>query len=538
MALRGRPGTAPPGATASGRDNAVRLFAILFHPASRRLALLAAALIPAAVLLALLHFQFRASIPDFCPAYDIDQYQYWQESAVFGAKGFAGGYFGINELPAKIGGGGAHGFAAPLLYGVLARLSGGMRMYSAPLINLALVTLSLAAFLLLMRASAAYALKSVLFLTTYPPFLLFTLTNFQEGFHYAAAFGLARGFSVLTTDDAGTGRPGRKTVVGLFLFLSALSLVRCTWAILFFPYFLLVFGKGMRGKLSAVIAGAVFLAVFYLAFSAFVPAWFNAPQNNVNVFLPLLHGNLSPLLQRMNDNLASLADFRNNLESNLMLLETLLFLLATCLGAAIVHMKGRGTGPERKQCVDIALFNLFNLGALFAVFFLFYTGSGHNAYRLMSAHFVLSFLLTARYFKNRLMYLPILFNILLLPMFLNTFHIFLLPAYGDNAETKERIAAFSAQVAPLAVYLDNSDPWCNTVAEAVEESGILTLGLPAGFGAQKMLRFPVEGFLKSRFLFIPETSTAPTGQDLEFLAATPVGDMYLNRKNPCFRKND
>lgn len=470
---------------------------------------------------AFLHFHFGATIFDYSPAYDADQYFYYNETASFSAHGLSSGYYGAGEKAAVLGGYGPHGLGYPAVTGIIAALTGGMRLYSIPLINLCFFTVALALFVICINPTAGYLFRSWLFLLTFPPLILYLPMGLQDGFHFGVAVTLAWMFYRLIRQDE-EKRMGRFRWLVLVSILASCA-VRHTWAFLLLPYFFITDPDSLSRPLRPLLkGGGLFLAV-YFAFNLFASPWTRNLGADPALILKLAQGEIPPFLALPLENVQNLLDFKSNFYDNALSLEALAFILGAGVLLFLFRRSAASVGLSKRTVGLVALTNLAGLGLFFLAMVLVYTGSGRHLPRLVSAGFVFSFLLTLRLVNSRFLLLFILANAMLLPMTLDRAHTFLLPVYLDAKPSQELIEAFRSQSAPYIRYEEGADPWDNTIL--MERAHMPAyLGLPPGIGIQLLGdEMPTVPF-KSRYFLLSDH-----GYDIlnKFSPLTKVGDTFL-----------
>jgi len=477
---------------------------------------------PALLLTAFLHFYFGATVFDYSSAYDVDQYFYYNETASFSVHGLNSGYYGAGEKAAVLGGYGPHGLGYPAVTGTIAALTGGMRLYSIPLINLAFLTVALAVFVACVNPTAGYLVKFWLFLLTFPPLILFLPVGLQDGFHYGIAVTLAWMFYRLIRQDekGGTGR-FRWVVLGAIL---AACAIRNTWAFLFIPYFFIIAPDSFERPLWPLVkSGSMFLAVYFL-FNLFVSPWVASLGADPDFAVNASRGHAAFLLDLSLRNVMSLLDFKSNFFSNLISLEMFVFIFgAGLLPFFFSRRVATANAISARTARLLGLFNLTVSGLLFLILVLIYTGSGHHLPRLLSAGFILSVLLSLRLLKSKALLLVLVANVMLLPMTMDHAQRFLLQAYLDPKPNLWLVQTFKNQIAPSLRYDESANRWGNTIVMERPHMAAY-LGLPPGIGIQLLGReIPATPF-KSRYFLLSDN-----GYDIlsRHSPLTKIGDTFL-----------
>ena len=488
---------------------------------SRVVVAAALAMLPALVALFLISHYFAATLQDFCPAYDCDQYVYTREAGTFAAAGFRGGFYGAHGKTAVLGRFGPHGGAYAVAFGGLAKLFGGWRDWLAPAFNMGFVALALLAFARKTPIGGQAAMA--FFLALFPPALIYLPLSYQDAPQYAVALALSICIGNLIMDTEKTRV--RRRLIGALLAVFLASLTRPTWAVLF-PGVLLAAASGRRKDiLLSLAAGGVSLVAAYAAFALWASPW----VHDVGVgklLLSLVHGDFAPLQKIAMGNIDSILNFTDNRYHNIVLL---LMLGGTALAMAFV---GGDAGVKRR----LLLLHICNILIPLATYLTIYNGSGYQLSRLMSAHFVLSMALTVRCQPQRTMRLvlvPVLAGCLaLLPATLGQYTLFVRPAYHDFLEFRPRIAAMRHIVEPvLSVSLGASSPWLRTLAVPIGDAAALAyMAAPAAYGIELYVDAGLDKPLGAGFLLLDDAAHARLRphMPLTLLEKTPSGGLYRN----------
>lgn len=487
-------------------------------------------LLPAALALGFIWLSFNASIMDFMPHYDVDQFIYWHEMATFASKGFHGGHYGVNELLSPLKGFGPHGIGIAMIYGFMYSLMPWLGFAAIPVINVLFLTLALAAYVWVGRPDMGKVIVACLAVALYPPLLLYLPTSFQDGFHCAAAIVLAMIFIRLINTRGCPGHMPFRLAAGFFLL--CLCFVRYTWAVCFVPYFYIVLaGRRWRIPLAFALTLLTSLAVVWF-FSLFVPAWYGSSQSGVHVSGPLLSDRIVFMLERAAGNLRSIFDYTNNRAAAAILAGSVAF---TTLGMAISWRQSSWTRSELSPGAVVFLIITMNMAALLAVFITAWTGSGSHLVRLLSANYLFCFIVAFHVFPWRVFHLFVAYNATLLPLYLGIFQVYHLPGY-INESARQAVLEFSRQISPHLVNVDVANPWDKTIFIDVKDRGIAFLGIPPGFGIQTAVGKPEDAPRLSRYAIAssPPAGVADGAQWIP-LAETVIGTLYVN---PAAKRGD
>lgn len=435
-------------------------------------------LLPAALVLGFIWMSFGASIADFMPHYDVDQYIYWHEMATYALHGFKGGYYGVNEMLSPLKGFGPHGVGIAMVYGFFYGLLPGSGFAIIPVINISLLTLALGAYVWFASPGLGKATVVSLAVSLYPPLFLYLPTSFQDGLHCAFAIVLAMLFIRLISNGRQSNQLAFRVAVGIFLLV--LCFVRYTWAVCFLPYFYIIMvGRRWRLPLAIALTLAISIAVVWF-FSQFVPTWYSSPQSGVHVSGALLSDRLTFMLERAMANLRSLVDYTNNRAAAAVLAGGVAF---TALGMAAAWRMSSWTRDELSPGAVVFLIIATNMAGLLAVFIVAWTGSGSHVVRLLSANYLFCFIVTFHIFPWRVFHGFVAYNATLLPLYLGIFQVYHLPGY-INSDVRRLIKEVSGKVSPHLQPSVAASPWDKTIFVDVPERGIAYLSIPAGFGIQ------------------------------------------------------
>ena len=167
------------------------------------------------------------SVTDSVPCWS-DELAYWHEILSFSQKGFNFGYYTVNEALPTCMSFGTHGFGAVSIYALFGKIF-GWKAYSMVIANAFFMSL---AFLFLnssVKISTKNLLYILLFSLTYMPLILFSSTSMTELLNYSVLIVYV---GMLFTYFK---RGGKRRLVFLLLFSTAISFIRIIYIILFLP---------------------------------------------------------------------------------------------------------------------------------------------------------------------------------------------------------------------------------------------------------------------------------------------------------------
>lgn len=157
-----------------------------------------------------------------------DELAYWHEILSFSVKGFDFGYYSINEVLPKYLSFGTHGIGAVSVYGLFAKLF-GWKAYSIVIANAFFISMAFSMLILLVKISSKNLLYILVLTLTYTPLILFSPTSMTELLNYSVLIiYIALLYCYIQ-------REGKKWLVFLLLFCTAISFIRIIYVILFLP---------------------------------------------------------------------------------------------------------------------------------------------------------------------------------------------------------------------------------------------------------------------------------------------------------------
>ena len=456
---------------------------------------------------------------DYTPQWSDEVYN-WHQVATFRAVGFDGGYYTSDERPAPVSfiHFYAHGPVYPIVMGMMGRLL-GWEYYSAPILNLVLVTLAAFLFVLMTRPNISQLLLLGGVLATCWPLHLYMLTDMRLAFFTAMAIVLAA-FFCRTLED-----PERPSKAFLFVFAAVLVLAtvsKLTWSFLFFPYFLFI---RKRVGMSVPVAWLTSLALVGASF--FFYNQVASPYSNV----------ASGLLQEFGRSFShgvvglwdhawvSLEHFFSSDNRYLWLMLRLQMLIATGWAAFLLWRRGDDSRDWRESAIVLA-----TSGCLVGLTILLYDLFAWRDFRLFGPAMLLSTLVFIARKRVFLVSLLIAGNLAVIPDFLAAHE----QVFFKDRFSKEnlQLEVFSKQISPIVQYDSEKGAWENTilVPQFVAENPLL-ISVPEGIGISwyhSGARLPR---VKSRYAILDLQSYHYLRQrsQLRFVKRTILGDLYLNQ---------
>jgi len=473
---------------------------------------------------------FGAGLCDARPIWS-DEFIYWHEVATYRAVGPNGGYYAYDEevSPLPFLHQGPHGPFFPALYGVPARWF-GWGANGLVHANLALFTLALGLFVLVVRPGLAQLLALELLLLTFWPLHLYAASSMQQLLHlsFAVIFAL---LARRSTRGERTAPRGWGLTVAL---ISIAALVRPTWSLLLMPFAWLVFvrrGGWIRwGALGgAAVLVAVFFAVARVTWTVFGKVGEGFRVSSGDAFAGWLEGAANQL--------GALLSPTQDAQVSVFLRYQILAVLVGTLGLVLlprVREKLRAAGgKEDSGSRTEAVFHLLNLALPLAVVLVFYDLLFWRGFRVLAPHLFLSAMFAvAMGGQRRLAAVALLscYGALALPGFAASYR----DLHAERFSVWRADAAFSRAVGKFVVYDEaRRDRWENTLL--IDRYHPDLMQVPPGIGLTLLRdagRVDPErryGGLSARYLLLggPARQHAASSPGLERVATTRYGDLFV-----------
>jgi hypothetical protein len=436
---------------------------------------------PALVSYAVLSIQ-GLTLAEYAPETN-DEVGYYLQTQAFVHKGLAGGYFTINELPARarFSHFGVHGPLFPILYGLVGKAI-GWHLYSGPLFNVGFLTLALAIFCLVIRPTIFQALVATIFMSCYWPLYLSLISNWQDPIHSAAAVLFATGFAAILQ---------RRPLVHTLLFQAAFwllliytSLMRISWSMMVYPYLMLAHVPDSPRELyRRLVAGTVIVLVLLYVFR-----WLCAPYPTddtafmMNKIIGLEAASISYVLGHAWHNFQAFV--KGAVVDRPCLPGMLLFYQTVSFGVVMAIMTAwSALYPLGRRLISLpvpeGLFHCYNVWALtIAMIFLYYVDR-NGAWRIYTSHFLMAALMVIVSTTPRLFWLAIVVTIINLTCALpclETVEQFNKGRFGNL----QVVRSFAKIIEGRIVYEDGADPWRNTIL--TDRYAPCYAALPPGIG--------------------------------------------------------
>lgn len=504
---------------------------------------------PAVITIFMVTHHIGVSFAQFVPWVN-DEVSLWHQALTFGSHGLTGGgYYTLYELPAQASF--THYYAwgpfFPMLQGIFGRIF-GWELYSGVIFNMIVLCGAIAFFISVARPTLRQLALTGALLSTFWTLLVYIPTGMQETFQAAVAIALAAMFARLVSEGPALSRSWQWALGSTLLFA---SLMRGTWVLAFFPYFLLVSNSGWRSYALALAKAALISTAafaFYNYVSAELPYRFTDQVVDAVAASSGLREKIAAALHLFGDRIALNRQLlqRDMLRFDWLTIGVVMWAqyLLVVVGVAVWLGICATQAYRARQPLHIGqsipreiAFHLLNLLLMLLLLILLYQVD----FRMGVAALLLSLLvmiLTRRFWA---VLAVIALNLLIIPYFLNTFEVF---AQGRFFSDRQYIERFDALISPHVAYQEDAPSgWCNTLLIPMEFFSWPVTVVPKGIGVSMYLTIDNQPLpVKSRYLVLTETGYARISdhQELEQLNlqsnlgpfAGDVG-LYLNRDAPC-----
>lgn len=474
-------------------------------------------LTPLALFVYAVYFFHGSTLTDYVPLIS-DEIMYWHQALTFREAGFNGGYYTVGEQTASFEWSHFYSWGPmyPLIYGGIARLV-GWELYTAPLLNLTFITLALGLLLANIRLSRPQLLFIIALMLTCWAILWMLSATMQEALHLALAIGLAWGFYKLLQGNAAT-----TLKLTMLLLLVVAALLRYSWGLLFLPYFLLLLQPLKLTRVLLAFVLAAVMIVFTTGLSVGASAPYPTDVDIGGLAQRGIAGAVEVLISIVVDNLGRFINGDANSQS----LRYQTLALIVIAGAFLI------TAQRRRSSFNEMGFHLLNLGGILVANLIFTLLNDYRDYRVIAPHMLLSLILLVLYHRRWIVSAVIVCNLLLLPAALQ----FLTMRGVNYYFASELITELRREWSDILVYDPNAvNAWCNTVDLPPRVSWEY-LAVPAGIGTTRISLTQLP--LRARWIVVNNQSSMYTqvqaGEtNLEWLATTPLGELYRNPDADC-----
>jgi hypothetical protein len=504
--------------------------------------------IPAAVTFLMLDQYIGVSLDQFMPWVN-DEASLWHQALTFSHHGFTGGgYYTLYELPAKASF--THYYAwgpfYPMLQGIFARIF-GWELYSGVIFNIMLLTGAIAFFVYAARPTLVQLLLMGVLLATFWTMLVYIPTGMQESFQSAAAIVLAAMFYRLIKEGPALPRAWQWA---LGITILCVSLIRGTWVLAFFPYFLLLSEHSWRGYLYAFVKALVLSAAafaFYSYISSELPYRFTDQLFDAVAAASGLGDKINAALDMFGDRLElnrrlyqeDMPSFDWLLIGVVMWLEYFVLLIGVAIWLGVRATRAyRARQPFRlgESIPREILFHGLNLLLLLILLVLLYQVD----FRMGVAALLLSLLVMLMSRHYWVVVTVILVNLLVTPYFSNTYKVYVQGRFFPYRPYVEQVDAL---VNPYVEFDDDAPTgWCNTLLIPVEIYSWPVTVVPEGIGVSMYYTLddlPLPA--KSKYLVLTDSGAQRIGetQSLEKLSTQAMGlftepiGLYVNHDAGC-----
>ena len=240
------------------------------------------AVLPAILTLSLIHILLHSNLARFVPASWNDEVDYWRTAYSFSEVGWNSGFYAPNEkvAAASFSRFGVHGPYFAVIYGSLGHIF-GWKFYTGIIFNWIFIAIGIYLFLWLINPDRKQILFFSAILFTSWSLLMYLPTISQEAMHQASACVLAALFYHLLSHRQ--KKLPFTLIVLSFVWIFSISLIRVTWAILFLPFFALIFPDHWLWKvISTGLSGVITFLIIK------TNQWLTPPM--LNSIFKVMHG--------------------------------------------------------------------------------------------------------------------------------------------------------------------------------------------------------------------------------------------------------
>lgn len=513
----------------------------------RVLAVIVFALVPVGVTTIFLFDSYGKTLADFGPFYS-DEIFYWHQTWTFSTVGFGGGYYTLNEYPARLDTFRfyVHGPMFPMLHGSIGALV-GWASATGVLINSVLLTAATGFFAVVSGLRGKRMIFTAVFLITLSSFMMHIPSNMQESVHHAIAIVLAGLFYRLMSAEH---MLPWWAMVAFFGFIVLVSLLRITWSLLLIPFALLSFRQlTVRKALVSLVLVSGVMGVLFLITSSWASFY---PNVMAGCMQELAAGEYGTAFWLLVENVRYNFGFvhKGSLLEIAQRYEVLLLFAATAATDVLILVKHARDERlvYRWQNAMFPFFHVFNLGTIFVFNAVFYDMYNWRDYRLFAPYIIMTVLVFIASGRNIwVVKVVIIVNILLFSFFWDEYTFI----HEPNFTTQPNITELREDFNNLLHYEEGQDPWCNSLLWAASFSDThfgLFPAIPPGIGISfitkdKYLEFPWKARyardialpLKSKYVVIdPYKKVLPKGvTGLRYLGDAPPYKVYVNRYAGC-----
>jgi hypothetical protein len=532
------------------------------------LALLTAS-VPILVMFILITLQgFRWN--DHVPALG-DEIDYWHQAGTWAQAGVNGGYYVIDDTPARASF--AHyyawGFGPPVFYGVFAKLF-GWPLNGVLNVNVLFFFLSVAAFVLLARLDARRCLILAVLLAVYPAILVYMPTSMLEPIYLGGVLVFAGG---LYRMHRGEREWWLIALTGATLVL--LSIMRFTWALMFWPYLYYLApwrvwtlrsrspqaaptapipsdastGSGrLQGRdiaapfpgerrwLWSLIGTVVITGLFFVLYNltaspyryplAIILGMIPSDASSAFLyFIDMVRESVIWLVIPFYGN-ADISSYLPSVTPRLVLLGLMIW--------AVVQRRHARTRLQREEITIV----LYIVGSAIALALFVYSTVSSVGFRFFAPYVLMALAFCLAGSRMRVVYAATALFVISLPLaFMNT-GIVRSDEFAPNRAND--IAAYRQEWQDLGVtYRPDADPWCNTLAYSISYLGTLPnldrlLALDAGMGISIVWWEPFKT-QRAHYLMLDEKYYAdyPNKEQLSPVLDVVGGAVYRNEAVVC-----
>lgn len=455
-----------------------------------------------------------------------DDYRNWLTVASYVKAGMSGGYFTHNEIPAawSLTRFSADGPWYPVLFGSVAR-GLGWGVESGVWMNLAVVTVCLAAYVVIARPDRRESTLLATFLITFHPIQTYFLSTSYNVSQYGLGMMLGAVFLGLFSSLI-KGKDVSRWRGAVLLVIAICSVYKINWVVFYLPALLAGNLRPLR-KLAAMLAAFAVLCALHAWILTTVGAPVLAKESTLKILggdSGDLQGVATYLWGLWGHNLQSYFSGQITSSEWYVLTQALLLFSAGALAGVF-----RGTVHSMAKAAMI-MFVGCGLGGVFILINALYVPYSFVGMRYLSWHMTAVLLGTIRWLPSWLTVLLILFNLAALIPFQRAYRAMHLSAFSSL--NRAAIFEFSRKAQEYMPFAPEATGWQKTVLHATGDYPPEILGLPPGYGYSVLMDRNAVAFpLKSGYIILDgsrESLEVARLSRLKPLFSFNGGTVYIN----------
>lgn len=468
----------------------------------------------------LLAIRHNTALTSLSPTFN-DEIYYWHQVSTFREAGFEGGYYTVNEVPARLEFSRFYAWGAfvPAVYGILS-LPFDWQPNTLNLLNMGLITVSVALMIALTRPKIPVLLVLGVVLGTFVPLVLYGVSSMSEPLHFSLAIGLGAVFARLLQ-----GKPVHRGVVTGVLFVAIM--LRPTWAILLFPLWWIGRVTSLKRKaLEAVVMVLGVLGAVWVYQGSAAPY-----ENFYSQFLTNPLGLVNSLIDHVLKNSSDLFHIQGTPPVLFQRAQVFLYLLVFF----VMLLYKIATRQDNKREI---VFHIYQLLAIYGLLVVLYVIENGHDLRPVASHLLLSLVVLALCGRLPLLLISILSVLMTAHVWIISYDGWVIPK--TNPAIIQSFEENRPVLEALAPYTPHPNGWCNTVTLSYdflfhESLMAFDSGIGLSWVAETAPNFAPPETLKARYLWLSDADFTAwqTRLDVKWLARLPQGNLYLNQRAKC-----